>query len=78
MSKRFDYVAYDETAVEQSKQAKHQCLVMEAFIEGISAGRAQALALTKLEETYAWIGKAIRDEQVNKRGAALQEGRSNE
>lgn len=26
-------------------------------------GRAKALAITKLEEAYMWVGKALRDEQ---------------
>jgi hypothetical protein len=41
--------------------------------------RAKALALTKLEEVYMWIGKAIRDDQLSRNGTAeLQEERNNE
>jgi len=36
--------------------------------------RAKALAITKLEEVYMWIGKAIRDDQIKRNGSAeLQE-----
>jgi hypothetical protein len=78
MSTRFDYVKYDDTACAQQAGLKTKCLELESLILGVTAGRAQAVALTKLEEVYAWCGKAIRDEQVSKRGAALQEERSNE
>jgi len=38
--------------------------------------RAKALAITKLEEVYMWIGKAIRDDQIKRNGSAeLQEER---
>lgn len=73
---RFDYVKYDETAIEKQGHAKQFCMQLEAFIElTVPSGRARAIALTKLEEVYMWIGKAIRDEQVSKRHAELQEER---
>ncbi len=38
--------------------------------------RSRAVALTKLEELYMWIGKAVRDEQILRNGSAeLMEGR---
>jgi hypothetical protein len=41
--------------------------------------RAKALALTKLEEVYMWIGKAIRDDQLDRNGKVeLQEERGAE
>jgi hypothetical protein len=79
MQGRFDYVKYDAEAVKDQETAKTLCQDLETFIElSLPKGRAQSLALTKLEEVYMWIGKAIRDEQVTKRGAELQEERSNE
>lgn len=79
MSNRFDYVKYDETSQILGNAAKRKALEFEDFIENsLAPGRAKSLALTKLEEVYMWIGKAIRDEQVEKRGAELQEERNNE
>jgi hypothetical protein len=79
MSGRFDYVKYDQEAMIKQSDAKGLCQDLETFIsERIPTGRATALAITKLEEVYMWIGKAIRDEQVIKRGAELQEGRNDE
>lgn len=75
---RFDYVKYDETAIKQQEVFKHQTVMMEYNIEQLQSPRAKALAITKLEEAYMWIGKAIRDDQITRNGKAeLQEERSN-
>lgn len=74
---RFDYIQYDVQAQSIQARAKEICVVLEAHIERtIENGRAKSLALTKLEEVYMWVGKAIRDEQVKRRGAFLQEDRT--
>lgn len=75
---RFDYVKYDETAVIDQGRAKMHCSDLEQYILRLPQGRATALALTKLEEVYMWIGKAIRDDQIKRNGSAeLQEERNN-
>ncbi len=74
---RFDYVKYDNSSMVDQEEAKDLCRKLEHLIDGLGAGRAQSLALTKLEEVYMWIGKAIRDEQVLNRTAELQEERTN-
>lgn len=76
---RFDYVKYDEEGTEKQAFAKEFVTKTEAFIEtSIFSPRAKALALTKLEEVYMWIGKGIRDDQVIRNGSApLQEERTN-
>lgn len=79
MSNRFDYVAYDDEAATKQRIAKGFMIAVEGFIDAhLPKGRASSLALTKLEEVYMWIGKAIRDEQVENRKAELQEARNNE
>lgn len=77
---RFDYVQYDQEAIVCQGLAKEHALDIEAFIEDrLKSPRAKALALTKLEEVYMWIGKAIRDDQIERNGSApLQEQRNNE
>lgn len=75
---RFDYVKYDERAQSDQNLAKSFVTGLEAMINKIGSGRAQSLALTKLEECYMWIGKAIRDDQIKRNGSAeLQEERKN-
>lgn len=77
---RFDYVKYDEPAIKVQDHFKKICIQLETDIQelvpGIASGRSIALALRSLEETYMWIGKAIRDNQVWRNGTAtLQEER---
>lgn len=75
---RFDYVQYDEYAVRGQNIAKLHCQKMEEAINNLPDSRAKSLALTKLEEVYMWIGKAIRDDQIARNGSApLQEQRNN-
>ena len=67
---RFDYVKYDGVATAYQSEFKNKCESMESDIEKmLQSPRAKALALTKLEEVYMWIGKAIRDDQIA-RGAS--------
>lgn len=77
---RFDYVAYDEQAKVKQQAFKGLFKDVESHVDRfIIEGRARALVYTKLEEAYAWIGKAIRDEQILRNGEVkLQEGRGNE
>ncbi len=77
-SKRFDYVKYDERAAAQQQAAKMLMQNVENFIQILKPSQPTRIALTKLEEVYMWIGKAIRDEQVENRSAELQEERNNE
>lgn len=76
---RFDYVKYDGHADVAQAAFKNAVGSMEGLIEyNLKSPRAKALALTKLEECYMWIGKAIRDDQIARNGSAeLQEERSN-
>lgn len=77
---RFDYVKYDDKAQVDQAEFKKLMEGLEANIESrLGIGRAKALALTALEESYMWIGKAIRDDQIIRNGSAeLQEERGNE
>lgn len=75
---RFDYIAYDRQAQSEQAGAKQICSLLETTINALGKGRYQSLALTKLEETYMYIGKAIRDNQIARNGnAPLLEERGN-
>ncbi len=76
---RFDYVKYDDQAGYDQDAFKKGVSALEALIEEkVKSPRAKALALTKLEECYMWIGKGIRDDQIVRNGSAeLQENRGN-
>lgn len=73
MSGRFDYIKYDDASAELQAEFKNECEVLERMLGSLADGRNKALAVTKLEEFYMWVGKAIRDEQVAKRDAQLNE-----
>jgi len=75
---RFDYVKYDDLANEQQQYFKQSVSNLELAIDSLKSPRAKALAITKLEEVYMWVGKAIRDDQIARNGSAeLQEKRNN-
>lgn len=62
---RFDYVKYDDKALLIQDEFKQRVFHLEQAIDTeLSSPRAKAIALTKLEEVYMWIGKAIRDDQI--------------
>lgn len=64
-SRRFDYVKYDETAAAEQAGFKELFSGLAGMVEDrLSPGRATSLALTKLEEAYMWVGKALRDECI--------------
>lgn len=77
MASRFDYVKYDDMAQIDQVNFKQRFEELERKLIGtLRSGRALSLALTSLEETYMWVGKAIRDDQIARNGTApLQEER---
>lgn len=65
--RRFSYIRYDEVSVAKGQDFKKLFVDLATKTEEqLSNGRAKALVLTKLEEAYMWIGKAIRDEQMSR------------
>jgi hypothetical protein len=62
---RFDYVKYDADAAHQQSVFKDMFQALETYVDhALKPGRAKSLVITKLEESYMWIGKAIRDDQI--------------
>lgn len=75
---RFDYVKYDDKAVSAQNDLKNKIQELETLVETHlpQPSRAKSLIMTKLEEAYMWMGKAIRDDQVIRNGdVELQEER---
>ncbi len=64
---RFDYINYDFLRETKQKTLKTMFEELEHYAENnISNGRCKALFMTKLEETYMWAGKALKEElEVN-------------
>ena len=76
---RFDYVKYDEKSVAIQDLLKQQIQILEKCVDdNIQDPRSKALVMTKLEEAYMWMGKGVRNDQINRNGSApLQEERKN-
>lgn len=75
---RFDYVKYDGPAIESQAAAKAAVTRVEALIEEIKSPEAKKNAMDALEVAYMWIGKGIRNDQIQRNGTAeLEEGRGN-
>lgn len=77
---RFDYVKYDDKAQADQSLLKDAIASIEQTVNDvIKCPRSKALVMTKLEEAYMWIGKGIRNDQIERNGSAeLQEERNNE
>lgn len=67
---RFSYIAYDEQSAQKSGQVRDHMQQIEALLLQLPESRACSLALTKLEEAFMWVGKAIRDDQLEREGAS--------
>lgn len=63
----YDYVAYDEIAAAKSKAIRQPLEGIREAIGALPDSREKSLALTKLEEAFMWVGKAIRDEQLKRK-----------
>lgn len=61
---RFDWVIFDEPRQQLQGIIKDRYKRVEIALDALAAGRAKSLALTKLEESFMWVGKALRDEQL--------------
>ncbi len=79
MAGRFDYVKYDDEAAAVQRDAKAIFQAVEGLIESqLKTGRAKALALTALEESYMWVGKQIRDDQIARGSSSADQPRRGE
>ncbi len=63
---RLDYVKYDEKAQVIQAAFKADFETVLERVELLKDCRAKSLVLTKLEEAYMWVGKAIRDDQLQR------------
>lgn len=65
---RFDYVEFDDFSDELSQESKEKCKAIEYYLQyNFRDSREKECALTKLEECFMWIGKAIKEDQNKRR-----------
>lgn len=73
---RFDYVKYDHESTDKQKIFKDHVEELDRMIQTLECPRSVEYAIKALEESYMWIGKALRNEQIKRNGSAeLQEER---
>jgi hypothetical protein len=77
MGQRFSYVKYDEQAMAQQMELRLKFEELEGLCDKLENGRAKSLVFTKLEETYMWTGKAIRDTQIARQGKIDEQAERN-
>ena len=77
MSSRFDYIAYDEKSQKIQADFKADVISLESMINGrIKCPVSRHEAIKNLELVYMWIGKGIRNDQIQRdANFKLQEGR---
>ena len=61
MPKRFEYTEFDAEQQKVHDRIREACELVELALEPLESSREKSLALTKLEESYMWAGKAVRD-----------------
>ena len=67
MSDRFKNVQYDTVNKTRQFTFMELCRRLETEIDReIPTNRSRSIALTKLEECAMWIGKALRDDQLER------------
>ena len=73
---RFDYVKYDEEAMQQQANFKVAFENIEHMACSLDASRWRSELMTQLEYAYMCAGKMIRDDQIMRNGTAeLEESR---
>lgn len=63
-SQTFSYIKYNEESQAVSEKAKALAESMERLIGTLGASDEAKTALVNLEQTYMWIGKAIKKRQI--------------
>lgn len=61
---RFDFIVYDETSIHLSSQFKSLYEKIEACTNSLSDSSEKKALLQHLEESFMWVGKAIRSSQI--------------
>lgn len=67
MSTRLDYVKYNEQTIELQNKFKKLFMELEEMIQiDLITCRESQLSITKLEESWMWVGKSLKIHQEEK------------
>lgn len=64
MNNRFDYTVFNEETKRKQSELLVYFKALADRVEELGPSRSVSLALTNLEECYMWVGKALRDTQL--------------
>ena len=64
----FDFVQYDAQADKEQNDLRSIFNMLYNIVQGMEVGFNKDQSLQKLEETYFWLGKSIRDSQLKRMG----------
>ncbi len=78
MRKTFSYVRYDNESAAKQQGFKKAFEEIETQLSTLKDGRAKSLVITNLEVAYMWVGKAIRDEQIERDGKVVEDPKRGE
>lgn len=72
---RFNYTKYDEASKAAQSTIKVEFESLESTIHVFLPGNSleKARVMTKLEEAYMWVGKAIRNQQLLREGGGISQ-----
>lgn len=73
VEERYGYIAYDDKSKQLSAYIQGHLLTVESFLSNLPNTREKALAMTKLEEAFMWVGKAIKADQIERMKTAKLE-----
>lgn len=69
---RFESVKFDELNAQVFDELRKQYSILSKSIECLGQRTYQEMAQTKLEESFMWVGKALRDIQLHRNELSLK------
>lgn len=67
MSGTFDYIEWNALSQKNFDDIRDATEVLEELIlHRLTSSREKSLAMTNLEQTFMWVGKAVRNDQLAK------------
>ena len=63
---KYDYIEWDEQSKYLQQAIKKEFKYIEFMLNNLNLSRELSLSRSKLEESFMWIGKAIRSDQIER------------
>ena len=63
---RLNFVKYDAESLRKNEELKYAVQNVERYLLNLPECRERSLAMTAMEEMFMWIGKTIRNDQLER------------